>query len=182
MEKWITQIKNQITNQIETLLEKDMSFENPKLYYCPLPPSELSEVFKNLPSAETEKLKVIFSRLAPFYHSGLLLKTSKKQWQLAGAFQEGIYYPLPHMIADHPILIPQIELHEVKKTATISILKKLHLNDFLTADQSATYTALVLRPHDDFIYIFFSDMPDLWLKPLVEKTRFEISQKIKPQI
>ena len=170
MERWIHQVRE----QLENLLDQNASFhETSPRTYSTQPVSALATAFEDLPGFISRRVPVIFSRLAPFYHSGLLLIYKEERWYLQGAFQQGLYYPLPHMISNPEVTMPQISVGDIKRTSANAILEKLKLNDFLNREDC---TALAYRPHHDYLFLLFSELPDLWLKDLAENTRIHVSR------
>jgi hypothetical protein len=171
MPNWIHDIKH----KLETILEKPTTFENARSEFRVLSDEKLAEAFRDLKPNHTTQTQILFSRLAPFYHSGVLLKNKNNLWDVHGAFQEGVFFPLPSTVSESPTMLPPIQVGQIKKTETAAILKKLKLNDFLPANKdSGFYSTLVFRPQQDYIFILFSEAPDLWLKNLAEKTQKEI--------
>lgn len=134
-------------------------------------PQLIEDLGIGLPSHFPLRVPFLFSRCAPFFESGLLFMKSKDQWAPFAAFQQGVYFPLSE---------EDTKLRFNFKNCTLVDVVKILPADFTHQLQSLAYpiendlTHLMIKPHPDYAMLFSSKLPDLWLKPHIQRVQSKI--------
>jgi hypothetical protein len=123
-------------------------------------PRLLRGLSESLPDDTTDKAVILFSRLALYFDAGVFLELDSPKWEPQAHFHRGQVTVLKgHQ--KHIISLPSVELMSILRTDAKPVLKKLHLQS-LDADHKTV--CLLLRPAQDFAFLLFSSLPDLWLR------------------
>lgn len=154
--------------RIESLLETDESKVDPDgpPFEASRDVSLLRDLPHGLPDNHVDRGIVIFSRLAAFYDSGMLLENHDGIWLAQAYFKNGIARPLRR--DNVPALsLPQVAPLTVLTTSPGPLLARVGLSEL---DPRKRARACLIKPVPDFAYLLLSEWPDLWLKDHVERT------------
>ncbi len=141
---------------------------------------------QGLPDDHIDRAIIIFSRLAMFFNSGILLENTDQKWKAQAFFHQGITellknsklkptksaigrtHPTGKQDENTTINIPNVNLMTVLKTDSHSILKKLNLNHI---DPDNKTSCVLIKVTPDFSFLLFSVLPELWLHDHIENIR-----------
>lgn len=141
---------------------------------------------QGLPDDHIDRAIIIFSRLAMFFNSGILLENTDQKWKAQAFFHQGITELLkntklkPTPLAGRRTLptdkqdehttihIPNVNLMTVLKTDSTSILKKLNLSHI---DPDNKTICMLIKVTPDFAFLLFSALPEIWLHDHIENIR-----------
>lgn len=138
--------------------------------------SLVQNISYGLPETQLEKAILIFSRLTPYFNSGIFLtlresSRSRESWISSAAFQDGIYFQLPKNVWNEALHLPTLKLGELRKTAPYVLLSPLQLNDLCDLPDA---NAFVFKPTDQILFLLFSNLPEPWLRPQIETIHNEV--------
>lgn len=164
-----------LQKQLEHLLEKDPLLEDNKLEKKPFyPQTDLSQVDTisiGLPVDLKERAVMLFSRLAPFFDSGLLFQEMQGQWKAICGMDRGDFFPLKGVEIEIPFRFPEMSLIEVRRVSSPEIFSQLMDLQIIRSEKSQ---ALIFKPQPQFIFMITSSLADPWLKPHVERIQKEV--------
>ncbi len=158
---------NDIQHWLQNILEKsDLKTDvpgiaQPTYFEVSTDLSQIGAWRDGLPRLEPARTECLFSRMIPYFNSGILFAREKNlSWSSRCAFQEGVFYPFPK---DSPLLsmsLPEKPLTEILKLKYGGALTDLTHFGFLKTDQQA----FAFRNHPDFYFVVISALPEVWLK------------------
>ncbi len=131
-------------------------------------------ISQGLPDDHVDRAVVIFSRLALFFDAGVLLENNDSRWKAQAFFSKGITQLFNNSQKAY-ISIPQTNILEVLKTSSANMLEKLHLQHL---DPEQKTTCLLVKVSPDYAFLFFSSMPDIWLKDHMDNIRRALANGI----
>ena len=174
-------------NRLQSFLENDSHAKHEeheqlrKDFEASQDPSLIRGISQGLPDDHIDRAIIIFSRLAMFFDSGVLLENNDGKWKAQAFFHHGITELIKNSKAPaakqalqksleyaNVINIPKVSLMTVLKTDSASLLKKLNL---LHLDPNNKTSCLLIKVTPDFSFLLFSKLPDLWLKDHTENIR-----------
>jgi hypothetical protein len=164
-----------LQKQLEDLLEKS-PMQKEKLakstadFSASQDLTQLDSIGIGLPSDPEARALMVFSRLHPYFESGLLFKGGKNLKAIA-AIDHGEFFNLHGTEIKIPFQIPSMNLLEVKKVQSSEIFSQLKEIQVIRSDKSQ---ALIFRPHPDFVFLVTSTLADPWLKTHIEKIQKEL--------
>ena len=180
MERLTRLVRSQITswqNSLESVLEKNPSLvpKTSKIassFEVSTNLHELQDTLAFLPHQAPNYLVTVFSRLSPYFESGILLgktsfdqKTKIESWSAGVVFYQGKYHPLPK--DNQQLNLPYLCELELRKTTPYAVLQPLQLTEICDGSDEA---AFVFKASPDLIYLLFSKLPEPWLRHHVEAT------------
>lgn len=164
-----------LQKQLEHLLEKEPLVEkkdSPKSQFqVQTDLSQIDMIGMGAPKDLESRVPTLFSRLSPYFDSGLLFMETSGQWKAIAGFDQGDYFPLKGVEIDIPFQFPKMSLIEVHRVHSPEIFS--HLMD-LQVIRSEKGQALIFKPHPNYIFLVTSTLGDPWLKPHIEKVQKEI--------
>jgi len=165
-----------LQKQLENLLEKEpIAADNKtplkKTFQAETDLTHLDLIGMGAPKDLQSRVPVLFSKLSPYFDSGLLFKEMSGQWKAIAGFDQGEYFPLKGVEIDIPFAFPDMSLIEVRRVHSPEIFA--HLMD-LQVIRSEKGQALIFKPQPDYIFLVTSTLGDPWLKPHIEKIQREI--------
>jgi hypothetical protein len=164
-----------LQKQLENLLEKEplskTSLAERKPFYPQTDLGHLDTLSFGLPSELEARCVMIFSRIAPYFDSGLLFQHQAQGWRAVCGFDFGDYFPLKGIEIEIPFKFPEMTLIEVRKVQSPEIFA--HLMD-LRVLRSDRGQALIFKPHPGYIFMVTSTLGDPWLKPHIERIQSDI--------
>lgn len=164
-----------LQKQLEHLLEKepasDPTAANRKPFYPQTDLNHLDTLSIGLPMELEARSVMIFSRVAPFFDSGLLFQHQEQGWKAIAGFDRGDYFPLKGVEIEVPFKFPDMSLIEVRKVNSPEIFSHLMDLQVLRSDRGQ---ALIFKPHPAYIFMVTSTLGDPWLKPHIERIQREI--------
>jgi hypothetical protein len=162
-----------LQKQLQNLLEK--SEEETRLSQLPFSATTdlrgIEDLGLGLPTDFNLRIRILFARLHCYFEAGVLFNKKDQSWCPIEAFQRGHCF---EMSAKEKMLefdFPEMTLVEVKKARSQAVISDLGLEDYLSNQK---ITALVFRPHPEFLFLTLSEIADPWLKILIEKTQNQI--------
>ena len=134
--------------------------------------SELNELLESLPQNPEAFHQLLFSRMSLFFESGLWLKQVSSSdhsnqgfnYLVSEAFFQGEPFALSENLPH--IFLPKVPFHSVVRFGPYALLAPLGLEKLCDTDDGQ---GLALSMSENNIYLFFSRLPELWLKSHVEK-------------
>lgn len=120
-----------------------------------------------LPEDHTDKVIVIFSRLAMLFDSGVLLENQDGTWRAQAYFQKGLSQLLKTESRTN-LHLPTMNMFDIKKINYSSILNKLKIEQL---ENRSDLTSLVIKVSPDYAFVLNSHLPDIWLKDHSENVR-----------
>jgi hypothetical protein len=162
-----------LQKRIESILDNDLDIPNEEIlqakknFEALTDPRLLRGLSESLPQNSTDKAVILFSRLALYFEAGVFLEADSTAWEPQAHFHRGHVGVLKGP-QKKKISLPQIGLMSVLRTDAKPVLQKLNLQNL---DAENKTVCLFLRPAQDFSFLLFSSLPDLWLK---EHTRLVI--------
>lgn len=118
-----------------------------------------------LPEDHIDKAVVIFSRLAMFFDSGVLLENNDGEWRAQARFHKGH----TQLMKTRPsVKIPHVNVLSVLRTPSAPLLQKLNLQHLDAEEKS---NCLLIKASGDYAFLLFSTLPDIWLKDHAENVR-----------
>lgn len=166
-----------LQKQLQNVLEKEslapQSNSSSKQFEPQRDLSQLDFLGVKLPSSEQARVETLFGRIAPFFESGLLFKKQKSPttWTTWFGFDQGSIYPLSQIDLGVHFQFPELTLIEVHRVHSKSLFHDLQKIQVAKTDSSQI---LIFRPHPDYLFLVSSELPDLWLKPLIEEVQKKI--------
>lgn len=121
-----------------------------------------------LPAELPIRVPLLFSRLHPFFDAGVLFKKQDLSWCPQSAFQKGFYFELSPRETKFEFTFPELTLTQVIRAKSSEVIADLGLEESLVHDK---VTALVFRPHPDYLFLILSELADPWLKLQIDKTQ-----------
>lgn len=155
-----------LQKRIESILDNDHDLPSEeallakKNFEALTDPRLLRGLAESLPQDSTDKAVILFSRLALYFDAGVFLEADGKMWEPQAQFHRGQISVLK-AAQKKPLSLPQVDLMSVLRTNAEPVLKKLNLQKL---DPENKTQCLFLRPGQDFAFLLFSSLPDLWLK------------------
>lgn len=155
-----------LQKRIESILDNDHEVPNEELIQAKKNFEALTDarmlrgLAESLPQDSTDRAVILFSRLALYFDAGIFLEADGKLWEPQAQFHRGQVSVLKPA-QKKPLSLPQVDLMSVLRTGATPILKKLKLQSL---DPQEKTLCLFLRPGQDFAFLLFSSLPDLWLK------------------
>jgi len=155
-----------LQKRIESILDNDHEIPNEEIlqaknnFEALTDPRLLRGLSQSLPGDSTDKTVILFSRLALYFEAGVFLELDGNAWEPQAHFhrgQVGVLKPAQKK----KISLPKTDLMSVLRTEALPILKKLNLQNL---DPDNKTICLFMRPGQDFAFLLFSSLPDLWLK------------------
>jgi len=176
MEKLSQTLVSQISKlqrRLESFLENDFETQHEendktqKAFEPSLEQALIRGVSVGLPEDHVDRAVVLFSRLGMFFDSGVLLENHDGLWKAQACFHKGVTQLLK---TQHKSLLrlPHVSLLTVLKTSPVPLLKKLHLQHL---DPENKTSCLLIKASNDFSFLLFSSLPDMWLKDHIENIR-----------
>lgn len=130
--------------------------------------SKVSSLGEFLPDDLSGRVPIIFTRLNPFFDAGVLFKAKKSSWCPHWAFQRGHCFQLTKQENEMEFEFPELTLTEVKKAKSQAVISDLGLEEYFNNEK---VSALVFRPHPDYLFLVLSELADPWLKLQVDRTQ-----------
>ncbi len=176
-----------LQKNLETVLEKDvwLDHQNPVPEFVAMTDvSHLEDTLEFLPVSSVEDRVVhLFSRLAPYFTSGVLLyKQDEKMdndsgplkkvmeiWRPQAIFNKGQFYA--SMVSQgkpyEPVFLklPFFPLLELRRTSPHTMLRQLHLQEFFDSPDSS---AFAFKATEYFGFLVFSELPEPWLRTHIQ--------------
>lgn len=155
-----------LQKRIESILDNDHDLPSEeallakKNFEALTDPRLLRGLAESLPQDSTDKAVILFSRLALYFDAGVFLEADGKLWEPQAQFHRGQISVLK-AAQKKPLSLPEVDLMSVLRTNAEPVLKKLNLQKL---DPENKTQCLFLRPGQDFAFLLFSSLPDLWLK------------------
>jgi hypothetical protein len=164
-----------LQKQLENLLEKrPLQKSKPKkisdTFSASQDLSQLDSIGIGLPSEIHARALMVFSRLQPYFESGLLFHNQKTSKAIA-AIDHGEFFQLHGTEIQIPFQIPSMNLIEVRKVQSAEIFSQLKEIQVIRSDRSQ---ALIFRPHPEYIFLVTSTLADPWLKSHIELIQTEV--------
>jgi hypothetical protein len=160
-----------LQDQLESLLSQDwgprQSPDASKPFEVQTDLNQLETLGWSLPTHEPDRSQVLFDRLAPYFETGFCFHLESKRadsavhWRLESAFHQGNILPLLPEDREKRVSFPSMTLTEVRRISAEFLLRELKFPTELGFDRSA----LVIHPSDQRLWILFSGLPDVFLKP-----------------
>lgn len=165
-----------LQKQLENLLEKEpLNKANvapvKKPFYAQTDLSQTETIGIGLPQDLHDRAVMIFSRLAPYFDSGLLFTETSGEWKAICGFDQGDYFPLKGVEIEIPFRFPDMSLVEVRRVSSPEIFTQLMDLQVIRSERGQ---ALIFKPQPQFIFMVTSTMADPWLKPHIEKLQKEV--------
>lgn len=180
------QVQN-LQKQIADLLEKEPLEKNQPVktstFSASTDLSQIEEIRLGLPVQLEARVETLFARLSPYFEAGILfhrqpsmqnhdgVNATVDQWMTQAGFDQGQFYALRNVDLQIPFRFPQLTLVEVQKVHSKNLFDQLQQ---IRVAKTPGSQVLIFRPHPDFIFLVSSELPDLWLKPHVEKIQTEL--------
>ena len=133
--------------------------------------SHLEETLRYLPIQFPDRFIHLFSRLSPYFDSGVLLYLQEpaleysESWAPGAVFAQGQYVPLTQAHLQNRLKLPALELFELKHSSPYALLRQLQLEEI---SDSTDARAFAFKAHPDFLFLVFSKLPEPWLRTHVE--------------
>jgi hypothetical protein len=164
-----------LQKQLENLLEKEPLTEKDRIEKKPFYPqtdlSQLENLSIGLPQYLRDRAVMIFSRIAPYFDSGLLFMETQGQWKAICGFDQGEFFPLKGVEIEIPFRFPDMSLVEVRRVQSPEIFSQLMDLQVIRSERGQ---ALIFKPQPEFIFMVTSTLGDPWLKPHIEKIQKEV--------
>lgn len=182
---FMDQVQN-LQKQISDLLEKEPLQKNKqpeKSFTASNDLSQIEGIRIALPVPLQARVETLFARLSPYFDAGLLFlrqptiqnhdgaSSTVDNWVTLAAFDQGELYALRDIDLQIAFRFPQLTLVEVQKVHSKNLFDQLQQ---IRVAKTPSSQVLIFRPHPEFIFLISSDLPDLWLKPHVEKIQKEL--------
>lgn len=155
-----------LQKRLESILDNDHEQPNAEVvlakknFEALTDPRLLRGLAESLPHDSADKAVILFSRLALYFDAGVFLELDGSLWEPQAHFHKGQVGVLkPHQ--KKQISLPQVELMTILRTDAKPVLAKLHLQNL---DHDQKTICLLLRPAQDYAFLLFSSLPDLWLR------------------
>lgn len=155
-----------LQKRIESILDHDHDLPSEDILFAKknfevlTDPRLLRGLSESLPHDSTDKAVILFSRLALYFDAGVFLEADKNLWEPQAHFHRGHVHVLKGT-QRQKISLPKTDLMGVLRTDSKPILQKMNLQHL---DPEQKTLCLFLRPGEDFAFLLFSSLPDLWLK------------------
>ncbi len=130
--------------------------------------SKINQIGEFLPQDLSSRVPIVFTRLHPYFDAGVLFKARGNSWCPQWAFQKGSCFQLSKQETEIEFEFPELKLTEVKRAKSQAVINDLGLEEYLNNDK---ISALVFRPHPDFLFLVLSELADPWLKLQIDKTQ-----------
>lgn len=163
-----------LQKQLEGLLEKDLVEKpktEPRSFAAQTNLTQIDSLGFGLPTALQDRVITLFSRLAPYFDSGLLFFEDNGNWKAICGFDQGDYFPLKGVEIEIPFRFPEMSLIEVRRVHSPEIFSQLMDLQVLRSERGQ---ALIFKPLPNFIFMVTSTLADPWLKPHIERIQKEI--------
>lgn len=164
-----------LQKQLEDLLEKkplhDKKTESKNNFQVTTDLTQLDGIGIGAPKELAQRVQFLFTRLAPYFDSGLLFKQFGSEWKAIAGFDQGDYFPLKGVEIELPFKFPDMNLIEVRKVHSPEIFSQLM---DLKVLRSPKGQALIFKPQPEYIFLVTSSLGDPWLKPHIENIQKEI--------
>ena len=161
-----------LQNQLENLLSKDWGPQDQREPHAPFEVqtdlTQLEALGWALPAHEPQRSELLFEKMAAFFevgfcfHLGSMGQPGWINWKLRSAFSQGHFAPLLPDDNKRLISLPQMGLSEIRKVPADFLLRELKLKNIFEVEK---LSAMVIRPSDERLWILFSNLPDVFLKP-----------------
>lgn len=154
-----------LQKRLESILDSDLDPQNELIaqnqarFEAVTDPRLLRGLAESLPQDNTDKAVILFSRLSLYFDAGVFMEADKGLWEPQAMFDRGHICVLAKS-QKRKISLPNIQLMTVLRTPSEPVLKKLQL----VLDPQNKTVCLFLRPGEDFSFLLFSSLPELWLK------------------
>jgi hypothetical protein len=173
--KFLSQVQI-LQDRLEGLLEKDWGPQKAagekSVFEVQTDLQGLETLGWSLPLTEPDRSQVLFDRLAPYFETGFcfhsvagsveLSASQWKRWRLESAFHLSQILPLLPEDREKQVSLPSMSLTEVRRVNPTFLLRELQLPTEITSPDTS---ALVIRPSDQRLWVVFSRLDDLFLKP-----------------
>lgn len=134
--------------------------------------TQLDDVGMGLPMKLHDRAQGLFSRLSPYFESGMLFHiNSKKNWKPQAAFQDGDFYPLVADDLQIDFSFPEMTLIEILRLKESPTQKTLIKIGLITDPKMQV---LAFKPHPEYVFLMTSQLPDVWLKNHSEKIQAKV--------
>lgn len=167
----------QLESNITPILEPKISSES-VIFEATTDTSGLEDViFRASGLKREEQIISCFTALTPYFESGLLLKSQKNSQNLfeltpVHSFHQGIPFVLTEDENKVLLQTPEMTLIQINRINDKTLKDKLLATGWL---RSLEDQLLIFRPDQYFWIMVSSKLPDLWLKPHVEKIQSRIN-------
>ena len=155
-----------LQKRIESILDHDLDVPNEEVllakrnFEALTDPRLLRGLSESLPTDNTDKAVILFSRLALYFDAGVFLEADAGKWEPQAHFHRG-HVSVLKSSQKKKISLPQTNLMSVLRTEASPLLEKMNLQNL---DSENRTVCLFIRPGNDFAFLLFSSLPDLWLK------------------
>lgn len=170
MEKIISRFST-LKSKIDSLLSEDFDFNTQERaqiqnnFQVDTNTSHIRDLAIGLPRQHVDRAVAIFQRLSTHFEAGLFFENQDGTYKLFASFEKGIVSPV--RVDPRPsILLPHITLMTVLQTSADNILQKIPQVQF---QNSNNMRAFLIKISSDFSFVFFSEMPDPWMKNHIEE-------------
>ncbi len=162
LEKWLSQDAN--------MLSTEPSPKTQLAYEAQTDTSYLEKLSHDLPEEELDRVVIVFSRLSIYFEAGLLFEKAAIDWLSRFRFEKGEF-----RLTELPtyLQIPDIKSMQVLKTSPKPILAEVQLSKNI--ERPEDLTVLLMRPTEEYCFLLFSRLPDLWLKEHMQKISHHIN-------
>jgi hypothetical protein len=186
MDKVTQLVRSQLMNvkkNLEQILDHsqwtDDQFEPSKDY------QSLQLSLSKLPKDNTEKILASFASVSTFFMAGLLVYKknqiqtqiqNQNNWDVGSAFKNGHIYSLEGLTKTNTVVLPNMKTGELRKTTPYTLLSSLGLCHWSDGTESS---AFVLKLHENFVGLFFIDLPEPWLRLHIEQVYKALSNSLE---
>lgn len=161
---------DRLQRQLQTLLEKPASEvpEKPFHFSASTDLSLMRDAGLHLPVDFDQKTISLFYRMSPFFEAGVLFHSRKNSWRPVAAFQRGLMSELSDQEKKLEFDFPEINLVEVKRASSRSVVEDLGFDDALLTEH---VNALVFRPHPEILILFLCALAEPWMKLQIDRSQ-----------
>jgi hypothetical protein len=125
------------------------------------------------------KVPDLFENLAPYFEAGFLIKTSATfEMQKMFIFNR-LFIPPSGQATPFELALPQVQVGQVIKGQVRPVLKLLHLEALRALDEASVF---VMRPSEDYIFLFICNRPHPWQVGFLERARSVIMRVLELEI
>lgn len=133
--------------------------------------SKLEQLGEFLPEDLNSRAPLIFTRLHLYFDAGVLFKAHRDSWCPQWAFQHGNCFQLSKQETEIEFDFPELSLTEVKRAKSQAVINDLGLEEYLNNEK---ISALVFKPHPEYLFLLLSELADPWLKLQIDKTQTKV--------
>jgi hypothetical protein len=133
-------------------------------------PALIRGLSQGLPDDHIDRAVVMFSRLAMCFELGVLLENNDSQWKAQAFFNRGVTELFKGQ--NKTVLpMPMASCLTILKTKSYPLLQKMNLHGL---DSENKTQALMVKVTNDYAFVLFSVLPDIWLKDHAENIRMAL--------